>query len=390
VRSSAFWVRLGSAALVPIALAALWWQGLLIAIQAVRPWSEAIDYKLYRAASLIGFQHGWQHIYDAGLQRPAILPYWPRLGWPAWWHSQQPFWTPMVTPPPAAWLVAPLNLLDAGVAAVVWQALLVAALAATVLLIAPPEPASRLRYLVLPLLTWATGLAILSGNLVVLMGLAIVVAWRLLEADRPVAAGVVLGLGSLKPLVMIGAPLLLLVAGQWRVLVAWAGTGVVLAGASLATLGAHGLGAYRDLLAFVSTFGGEKALGIGQVPGGVAVQAAVAVVTIVAVATVARAQRARGPAVLIALGLLGSLLLTWYANLEDYVLLLPAAMLLLRARRNAIEGLLAVALGLSASFAAQGFLLPTAVIAVVTLAVIGAGGSRRQPLPATVAAAEPA
>ena len=365
-----FWGRLGTAALVPAALVAVWEQVQIFTILTGRPWADAIDYKLYRVAAAIGVHSGWSHIYDANLQRPAIVPFWPRIAWPAWWQSSQAFWTPMVTPPPAAWLAAPFGALPLEVASRLWMALLTVALVATVLVIAPPGLASKLRYAAVIALTWASVVALVSGNLVVLVALALAVGWRLLEDRREVLAGVVLGLTTIKPQVVFVVPVLLLVTGRWRAVTAWAAVAAVLAVASLLMLGAHGVVAYRDLVGLVSGFTGQQKLGLAQLPLPALERAILPAAALALFAIVAWHTRERGPAVTLALGIMASLLVSPYLNAEDFVLLLPAGLLLVRARRSPWEAVPAIAMILSATPASQSIVWPAYVAMAATLAAV--------------------
>lgn len=334
------------------------------------PWASGIDYKLYRAAAEIGAARGWPHLYSAALQRAAIAPLWPRSAWPSWWHRPEQFWTPMVTPPPAAWLAAPLNALSENAGEVVWVTLAAAAYVACVLLIAPAGVGSKLRYAALLCLTWAPALAIVSGNVVLLCALGVIACWRLLATGHPVLAGIALGLASIKPQAMFAVPLLLAATGYRRALAAWAATVAVLALASLLTLGLGGLGDYLALVRFVGGFGQEQSLSLARFFPLPAVDAVLVVLAAALLLLVTLRLRSRGPAIPIALGLLGSLLLSPYLNFEDFVLLIPVALLLVRARLGWAVNVAAVALALTATPAAQGYVWPELLLGGVLLVLL--------------------
>lgn len=369
-------LNLAWAAYLPIALAALAVQVQVLLTLVARPWAYAIDYRLYRTAADIGLRHGWSHLYDLALQRSAITAFWPRAGWPDWWRSGRPFWTPMVTPPPAAWLAAPFGALPAPAAEALWISLLGVAIVAMSLVAAPASPLARLRYLSLPVLTWVTTIALVSGNLVVLVALAAVIAWRLLAGGRDRAAGLVLAVSFLKPQLALALPPLLLVSGRWRPVLWWAGAGIVLAAVSVLTLGAHGLASYRELLSYAASFQGEQQFSLGQLHLPAPSAAVLALAMFGAFAAVAWRTRARGPAPAVALGLIASLLLSPYLNAEDFLLLLPAGILLVRTRRSNAEAALAVGLILSATPASQGVLWPALAVAALVLAWLGVSSSR--------------
>lgn len=364
---------------MPVVLLGAWGCAQLAAELLGRPGTAAVDYQIYRAVAHIGLTHGWSTIYDRGLQEQVLVPLLPRSSWPYWWQGAQPFWAPFVSPPPAAWLVMPLDALPAGPATAIWLSALSVAMVATALLITPDRWPSRLGYLAVLVVTWAPVIAVVSANVVVLVCLVLALAWRLLEGRRDILAGLVLSLASVKPQVIFAVPLLLLVTGHWRTTAAWAAGSGALALASVASLGFHGLTQWLDLARFVGGFRGEQNLSLVRLPGSGLGSAALGLAVAVAVAVVAFRLRPRGPAIPLALGTVASLLLAPYLNLEDYVLLVPAGLLLLRVSRSPVEAVLAVALILSATPASQGFFLPTAGIfaaALVALAVSRSVSSR--------------
>lgn len=313
---------------------------------------------------------GWRHLYDRALQFAAIVPFWPPQGWPGWWTSSSQFWTPFVSPPPVAWLAAPLNSLPESAAESLWLALLGAALVAAAWLAAPPGWPARLRYTSLLVLTWAAMLAVVTGNVVVLVALGLVVAARLLEGGREVLAGVVLGLAVVKPQVMFLVPVCLLLTGRLRATAAFAVMATVLAGVAALTLGSHGLQSYRDLLRFVAGFGQEQGLSVTGLVGPLAARVVTGVLLSAAACLAAVLARRRGAVAVVAIGTLGSLLVSPYLNLEDYVLLLPAVMLVLRSGSAMPERVVAVGLALSATAATQGYVLPSVLLVAVLVALV--------------------
>lgn len=357
---------------MPLSIAGAWESGQLANILLGRPGTTAIDYQIYRSVVHLGLTHGWSSIYDRHLQEQLLLPLWPRSAWPFWWHSSQPFWAPFVSPPPAAWIAAPLEMLPAHLATLVWLVLLGAASITTVALIAPDSWSARLRYSAVLVLTWAPLLAVVSANLVVLVGLVLVAAWRLLDRRRDLLAGVVLSLATIKPQVMIAVPLLLLMTGRWRATAAWAVASAALLLVSAVSLGRGGLADYFLLSRFVAGFPAEQHLSLLRVPGSAAGTICLGVAIAAATAVVAYAKRDRGPAIAVALGTVASLLLAPYLNVEDYVLLVPAGLLLLRARRSLVDSVLAVGLVLSATPASQGYFVPSAVLFGLVLVAFGA------------------
>lgn len=343
---------------------------------ASRPWAAAIDYRVYRAAAGIGLRDGWSRIYDTGLQRAAIMPLWPRVGWPGWWHGAGAFWTPFVSPPPLAWFAAPFNAVPEQVAAALWIALMTITLLVSVWILAERSWTSRIGYALLLVLTWATAIVLVSGNVVPLVGLGVVLAWRLSESQRPVLAGAVLGLTSFKPQLLLAMPIVLLAAGVWRTLLSWVVTAGMLALLSLLSLGSHGLAAYMSLARFVSGFTAEQELSLAHVTGRAPADLVIVLAVLAVVAVIAWRGRRGHLALIFGIGLLASLAVSPYLNLEDFALLPLSAMFWLRAGVSTVTSVLAVGLALSATTASQGFVAPTLVVGA---ALVAAGAAWPRP-----------
>ncbi|HEX6489170.1 MAG TPA: glycosyltransferase family 87 protein [Candidatus Dormibacteraeota bacterium] len=354
--------RLAWVGAVPVAAAAIWVQlGLLMSLLN-RPGANAIDYRVYRVTAEIGLRHGWGRIYDEGLQRAAIVPLWPRAGWPSWWTSPDAFWTPFVSPPQVAWLAAPFDAIPTAAAVGLWMSLMAVAVVVTAALIAR-RPRDLAGYLLLLVISWVTTLAVVSANVTPLVGLGVILSWRLLEGGRTAWAGVALGLAALKPQLIIGVPVLLLVLGYWRTVLTMVATGAVIAAAALLILGISGVQDYLKLLRVVASFPGEQHLSALQASGMPWANALLTAGFAALLVGAAWRLRRRGPAVPVALGLLGSVLLSPYLNVEDFVLLLPAAMLLLRLGLGPLPNVLAFALVLTATPASQGIIWPELLVA---------------------------
>src|SRR2546421_1003108 len=95
--------RFGVPALVGMILLALFLDVVL------RPEPIGVDFHTYAAASLVGMQTGWAYIYDQNLV--------------TYIQTQIPtrVWTqPFLSPPPVAWMVAPLMALPYAAAFFVW------------------------------------------------------------------------------------------------------------------------------------------------------------------------------------------------------------------------------------------------------------------------------
>jgi hypothetical protein len=235
-----------------------------------------------------------------------------------------------LSPPPAAWLIAPLTLVGPQAAFFVWLFLSVAAVAGAWWLAAPGTGWLRVLWL-LGAAAWYPVLYSLSlGQPVVIVLLGVIACWRLAESSKPYLAGAVLGLSVLKPQVAIAVPVVLLVAGRWRIAAGWAATAGVLAIASLLMIGTQGFNDYRSLLAEAQNVVNNRYFTWAYLVGPGPISYAVQAFFIALGAAAAYANRKAGLARLIALGLLISMLSATYWHLQDFAILVGAAWLFMR------------------------------------------------------------
>jgi hypothetical protein len=243
-------------------------------------------------------------------------------------------WFPFINPPPVAWLVAPLTALPAPVAYVPWVLLVSASLIGAALLLAPRDRLSRALFAALALGFLPTFVAVAFGQLAPIVGLGLAAAWVLLGQGRQVAAGLALSVIALKPQLAVLVPLALLAAGYRRAFLTAAAAGLLLAGISLASLGGHGLYAYRELA--TPLFGDLYFQRWSLTPLTGSGPLWFLAVLLAAAATAAVAWRNRGdPGLAIAAGVAGSLLVNHYLTVSDFVILLVPLWLVLREPRPA-------------------------------------------------------
>ena len=280
------------------------------------------DLNLVYIGARIGLEHGWSHIYSLNLQHQLFSEM--RPGTP--FGDGERF----LSPPPAAWLVAPLTLVGPQAAFFVWLFLSLAALAAAWCLAAPGTGWARVLWLV-GAAAWYPVLYSLSlGQPVILVLLGVIACWRLSESGRPLLAGAALGLMVLKPQVAIAVPLVLLIAGRWRIVAGWAAVTGALALVSLLMVGVQGVDDYRSLLAEAQTVVNNRfftwAYLVGPGPISYVVQAIVIALGIAAAYFNRRASLAR----LVAIGLVVTMLSATYWHLQDFAILVGAAWLFVR------------------------------------------------------------
>jgi alpha-1,2-mannosyltransferase len=280
------------------------------------------DFRLAYAAATVGITDGYSHLYDLAAQKAAI----ESLGSG---FNPQPF----ISPPPLAWLVTPLLVLPFQAAIVVWTLLLVAALCWTWYLLAPPGGLTRAAHLALLIGVFPVAFGVMVGQPGAWVAGAVATSWWLMRKDHPVWAGLALSLIILKPQMAFLVPMCLLVSGHARTFGAWLAATLVIGLVALALLGPEGVARYRDVLAQTQTpawditrrYSISGPLGLGPVLN-------VAQVIVVVVALFAAwGRRGEGPEVPMAAGIVGSLLATPYLGFQDFLMLIVAGWLVLRA-----------------------------------------------------------
>jgi len=235
-----------------------------------------------------------------------------------------------LSPPPVAWLVAPLTLFGPAAAFYIWLSVSLIALGLAWWLGAPGTNPTRYLWL-LGAIGWYPVLYSLSlGQPAMLVLLVVIACWRLAESGRPYLAGAVLGRSVLKPQLTIAVPFVLLLSGRWRITAGWAVTSSLLAIASLLVIGTQGVSDYRSLLAEAQTVVNNRfftwAFVVGPGPASYVIQVVVIALGLVAAYFNRHASLAR----LIALGILISCVSATYWHLQDFAILVGAARLFIR------------------------------------------------------------
>jgi hypothetical protein len=189
-----------------------------------------------------------------------------------------------LNPPHFFLLVAPLGLVSYGTAKALWIALSAAAMAGLAFLTKPPARWLCIAALLLSPAMFASLLVLQTGPFVAI-GLA---SALLLSRDRPVLAGLLLALLTMKPQFGLMAPVFLAARGEWRAFLAAAAFTLVFVAVSGAIFGigawraffdslgsvhaAHAANIHRDLVSVHQT--------VGKLGGGDAVRTAAQLATI--------------------------------------------------------------------------------------------------------------
>ena len=280
------------------------------------PYAE--DFRLNYVAAEIGLTRGWSHIYDLDLQRQLSAGFGPKDSGISPNHNY-------VTPPPGAWLVAPLTLFPLPTAYLIWTVGSLAILIASWWLVCPGKGLARVTLLLTSLALWPMHYAFWLGQTVVVSLACLAVTWWLLERERWAPAGAVLAVGLfIKPQLVLLLPLVLFISGRWRPTVYCALVCGILAVISLASLGPHGIGSYASSLAFTNSDPIQSVVTYGYLFGRGPVATGVEVAAALAALALAWYRRDRVDLVF-ALGVVGTTASAFY--LQEYdpaVLVIPA------------------------------------------------------------------
>jgi hypothetical protein len=286
-------------------------------------WASTLHYKLaqpdfyvYYLAAQLGRAYGWAAIYDPAVFLPPVTA---AVGKPL----------PYLNPPELAWLVTPLSYLPYALAGWIWTGVLAAALGLTWYLVSPGRGLARLIHGVGAAALLPVFVGILFGQVSLLVVVAVALAWWLLSRDQPWLAGLALSALILKPQVAFLVPLVLLLSGYWRVVLAWVAVSVPLAIVTLLAVGPAVFHHISQSLHAVSGIPGpiQSSL-LRQLPLPLAIIGIVLVLGVCAF--IMWRVRGSGPSVPIAVGLIGSMLVSPYVNFYDLSALVLAAWLILR------------------------------------------------------------
>lgn len=281
-----------------------------------------VDFHTYEAAAMVGLRHGWSYLYDQPLVTDAQVELVPD-------QLTQPF----LSPPPVAWLAAPFSFLPYDFAFASWSLVATLALAAAVAWSSGGRQVERWVAAALVISpTWIL-VAALVGQVVPFVAVGIVIAWRLLREDRDVVAGLVLGLILLKPNTAFLVPVALLAAQRKRAIIGWSIAAFVGVALVLIAVGPQSLAQYVNELRHPPS--GTDAVSL-EAAFGVSGFSALALRLAVVFLVIGVAARIRSsPGLVLAVGVVGSLLVTPYLHLADLTLL-PAAGLMVWQERPSL------------------------------------------------------
>lgn len=310
-----------AAVTVAAAWGALYSAGLWIVAYARFPIHDDVRYDYVAAEA--GLRYSWSRIYDLDLLRALSAEF------PAPQNTIHAGGT-FINPPLLAWLWTPLVAFPEPVAYLIWTLVCLGGYAWMWYIAAPFSGVAKAAMLLAGLALWPVMEAFYFGQPTFLVLALVATSWWLLRRDRPFVAGVALAFATaLKPQVVVMLPVCLLVAGRWRPLAGWAASGTVLAAVSAVSLGASGLADFWSTLRWIQTDPGHSFYTVASFFGMGATTYAVLAAQGVLCAFVAWRRRTDID-VVFALGLLGSVMVSFHLHQADYSNLLLAAWLVLR------------------------------------------------------------
>jgi Glycosyltransferase family 87 len=304
--------------------------GVVVVALGIDIWNRVeaigIDFHTYLAASVVGLNQGWPHIYDQSVVAVAQKQLVPSL-----WSQ------PFLSPPMVAWLAAPLTVFPFWVAYAIWALLMFFSLAAALTWAGVSTGTVRWIAVLAALTPWWVLHAVNLGQVVPLVAAGAVVGWRLLRDKKDIAAGVALSLIFLKPNTAILVPVALLAARRYRAFTSWLAVGGVLALIALLLLGTQGISAYVNQLR-APLPGGADSLTIHGAVGATGVVATVLRVLIFGAVLAAAFKVRESPGLVIPAGIVGSLLVSPYLHASDLCLLSAAAWMVWEERPGLVWG----------------------------------------------------
>ncbi|HYL08568.1 MAG TPA: glycosyltransferase family 87 protein [Candidatus Udaeobacter sp.] len=280
----------------------------------------SVDFHTYLAASQVGLERGWSHVYD----QSTVISEQYELD-PA--QRLQPF----LSPPTVAFATAPLTLLPYDAAYFVWAIFCFAVFAASMAWSGTSKGLSRWIAVVGALAPWWVMHAVNVGQVVPIVAAGTVVAWRMLRDKREILAGVALLAILLKPNTAILVPVAVLFAGRFRAFASWVVGAAVLSVVVLMTFGTDGIAAYIAQLRGPLPTGADD-LTLHGVLGATGAFALVVRVLIVGAVLAASYKLRETPGLVVPLAIVGSLVIAPYLHASDLCMLAGAGFMVWETR----------------------------------------------------------
>lgn len=350
------------------AVASLW-----AGVFSVKRWVDhylqdpaADDFRVYYYTAKLGLEQGWSHIYNQPALRAMLGAHFS--------GSEAVIDAGHTYPnlPPLAWMIAPLTVLSFGPAYAAWALLGAAAVVIAWSIASPYRGLAKVTLLLLALAIWPIHYSLIFGQPTPEIIALVAASWWFTTRDRATAAGVALAIATtLKPQDVILVPIALLVSGRVRVFAWWAVSCAALGAIFFAFLGVQGVVEFWQTTVSVESFPGHKILTLASLfgPG---LPALVLQVGSAAVALIGAWRHRSQLAVVITLGLVGSVTSAVHAHESDFSVFVLAGWLVLRASTSPLPRLWLVPGILAVQTLAIGWPLPTLLWELVWLVLLAA------------------
>lgn len=271
-----------------------------------------VDFHTYVAAGQVGVEQGWPHIYDQVMVAVEQVEL-----------SQQDKVQPFLSPPPVAYVTAPLGFLPYDVAYVIWAVILLGVFAAALAWAGISNGLSKWIAVFGALSPWWVMHAVNVGQIVPVEAAGCVVAWKLMRQKREVLAGLALATILFKPNNAILVPLALLFAARFRLFATWAGAAAAVSLLVLLTVGTGGIAEYVTQLRGPLPKGADDLTLHGALAATGTFAAALRIVIVGAVLAAGHRLR-QSPGLVIPVAIVGSLLISPYLHASDLALVAAA------------------------------------------------------------------
>ena len=322
------------------------------------------DFRVYYYTARLGIEQGWEQIYNQDALRAVMAKHF--TGQLAVIDGGHTF----PNPPPLAWMIAPLTVLPFGPAYAIWSLVGLASVVVAWAIAAPFSGLARVALLLTAVAIWPVHYSLIFGQPTPEVIALAAAAWWFLERDRVALAGIALALATgLKPQDVVLVPLALLLAGRARLFAWWAGGCVVLGLIFFASLGVQGVVDFWNTNVVVESYPGHQIMTLASLfgPGlpAYALEGGAAALALYG----AWRHRSRLNLVM-ALGLLGSVMSAVHAHESDYCMVLLAAWLVLATPTSAATRVWLVPGVLAVQTMAIGLALPTLLWEIVWLVLL--------------------
>jgi hypothetical protein len=321
---------------------------------------NAEDFRLHAIAARIGLSYGWSHIYDLALQKATSVGLGPI-------DSMHLF----ISPPPSAWMVAPIAWLPISTGFLIWTLISLAAFVAAAWLVCPGPRLVRATLLLISLALWPVHYQFWLGQWTAATLAVLAVSWWLLDRQQWMLAGIVLALAfCLKPQDCLLVPIALLISGRWRPVAAFAVTGTLIAALAAASLGPSGISNWLSDVGLVQSDPFNSPVTYSLIFGRGPIATGVELALGLAALGVAWYRRDRLDLVF-ALGVAGTIASATYLHEDDVALLVLPAWILLRARPSVQQRLWLLAGVAAAQLLSIGLAVPILLWEPVWIGLLG-------------------